>query len=522
MREDFRILIILERPFLATARAMIYVFNKKITLRVGNEEVIFDIDQSIKGPPVEDDECYGIDYLDTTIHLKTQELLEDDQLESFLVNNLEESIDQSDLESCESQKTQGPKRKQNAPLYSASANEIDERRLELKDLPSHLEYAYLKGNESCPVIISSKLSEKEKISLLQVLEKRKGTIAWKDIKGISPSFCIHKILLEESFKPVIQPQRRLNPKAQDVVKNKIVRLLDSGLIYPITDSPWASPIYVIPKKGKMTVVLNNNNELIPSRTVIGWRMPLGICNASTTFQRCMTAIFHDMVEDFMEVFMDDFLVFGNSFDQCLGNLDKILARSLENPNMGELTEEETADEFPDEHLMILKPKLNDEEPWLRGDKDFKNGDKVLLFNSCLKLHLGKLKSKWSDDYTEIDFSAEAEYRGVANVVAETCWLRNLLRKLYTLLSFATLVYCDYVNAVYLSCNLVQHQRTKHIEIDIHFISDLVAADQVRVLHVPSLYQFVDIFTKGLSSALFEEFRSSLSVCCPPALTAREC
>ncbi|GJX95140.1 ribonuclease H-like domain-containing protein [Tanacetum coccineum] len=119
-------------------------------------------------------------------------------------------------------------------------------------------------------------------------------------------------------------------------------------------------------------------------------------------------------------------------------------------------------------------------------------------------------------------SAEAEYRGVANVVAETCWLRNLLLELHSLLSSATLVYCDNVGAVYLSCNPVQHQRTKHIEIDIHFVRDLVAAGQVRVLHVPSRYQFADIFTKGLPSALFEEFRSSLSVRSPPALTAREC
>ncbi|GJW67183.1 ribonuclease H-like domain-containing protein, partial [Tanacetum coccineum] len=89
---------------------------------------------------------------------------------------------------------------------------------------------------------------------------------------------------------------------------------------------------------------------------------------------------------------------------------------------------------------------------------------------------------------------EAEYRGVANAVAETCWLRNLL---------------------------LQHQRTKHIEIDIHFVRDLVAAGQVRVLHVPSRYQFADIFTKGLPSALFEEFRTSLSVRCPPAPTAGE-
>ncbi|GJS78895.1 ribonuclease H-like domain-containing protein [Tanacetum coccineum] len=117
-------------------------------------------------------------------------------------------------------------------------------------------------------------------------------------------------------------------------------------------------------------------------------------------------------------------------------------------------------------------------------------------------------------------SAEAKYRGVANVVAETCWLRNLLYELHTPLSSATLVYCDNISAVYLSCNQVQHQRTKHIEIDIHFVRDLVVAGQIRVLHVPSCYQFADIFTKGLPSALFEEFRSSLR--CPPAPTAREC
>ncbi|GJS70182.1 ribonuclease H-like domain-containing protein [Tanacetum coccineum] len=119
-------------------------------------------------------------------------------------------------------------------------------------------------------------------------------------------------------------------------------------------------------------------------------------------------------------------------------------------------------------------------------------------------------------------SAEAEYRGVANVVAETCWLRNLLRKLHTPLSSATLVYCDNISAVYLSCNPVQHQRTKHIEIDIYFVRDLVPAGQVLVLHVPLRYQFADIFIKGLPSALFEEFRSSLSVRCPPAPTAGEC
>ncbi|GJV42892.1 ribonuclease H-like domain-containing protein [Tanacetum coccineum] len=99
-------------------------------------------------------------------------------------------------------------------------------------------------------------------------------------------------------------------------------------------------------------------------------------------------------------------------------------------------------------------------------------------------------------------SAEAEYRGVANVVAETAWLRNLLLELHAPLSTATIVYCDNVSAVYLSTNSVQHQRTKHIEIDIHFVRDYVASGQVRVLHVPSRYQYADIFTKALLS-IFE-------------------
>nr|GEV55749.1 NBS-containing resistance-like protein [Tanacetum cinerariifolium] len=116
-------------------------------------------------------------------------------------------------------------------------------------------------------------------------------------------------------------------------------------------------------------------------------------------------------------------------------------------------------------------------------------------------------------------SAEAEYRGVANVVAETRWLRNLLRELHSPLSAATLVYCNNFSATYLSANPVQHQRTKHIEIDIHFVRDLVTAGQVRVLYMPSRYQYADIFTKGLPSALFEDFRSSLSIRLPPVRTA---
>ncbi|GKE61184.1 ribonuclease H-like domain-containing protein [Tanacetum coccineum] len=120
------------------------------------------------------------------------------------------------------------------------------------------------------------------------------------------------------------------------------------------------------------------------------------------------------------------------------------------------------------------------------------------------------------------YCAEAEYRGVANAVAKTCWLRNLLRELLTPLATATLVYCDNVSAVYLSSNPMQHQRTKHIEIDIHFVRDLIATGAIRVLHILSRYQYVDIFTKGLPTSFLDEFRTSLSVRSSPVQTAGEC
>nr|GEW97586.1 hypothetical protein [Tanacetum cinerariifolium] len=198
-----RVPIILGRLFLATARAMIDVFNKKIMLRVGDDEVIFDVDQSIKRPSTEDDECYRIDYLDDTINTEAQELLTNDESDLFLLRGLEKSINQSDLESCESfeskrdneseepirhinlikmpnpiaQETAKPDNVEREYLYSASANEIHEKKPELKNLPHPLEYAYLHGDKSFPIIILSKLSEKEKILLLQVLEKRNGAIA---------------------------------------------------------------------------------------------------------------------------------------------------------------------------------------------------------------------------------------------------------------------------------------------------------------------------------------------------------
>jgi hypothetical protein len=119
-------------------------------------------------------------------------------------------------------------------------------------------------------------------------------------------------------------------------------------------------------------------------------------------------------------------------------------------------------------------------------------------------------------------SAEAEYRAVANCVAESVWLRQLLLELHQPVSKATVVYCDNISATYLSTNPVQHQRTKHVEIDLHFVRDRVSLGEVRVLHVPTSSQYADIFTKGLPTTVFEEFRTSLNIVPHQASTAGGC
>nr|GEZ12231.1 hypothetical protein [Tanacetum cinerariifolium] len=113
--------------------------------------------------------------------------------------------------------------------------------VELKDIPPHLEYAFLEGDDKLLVIIAKDLSAEEKIALITVLKSHKRAIAWKlsDIKGVDPEFCTHKILMEEDFEPAVQHQRRVNPKIYDVIKNEVLKLLDVGLIYLIFDSPWS-------------------------------------------------------------------------------------------------------------------------------------------------------------------------------------------------------------------------------------------------------------------------------------------
>ncbi|GJU28352.1 hypothetical protein Tco_1166973 [Tanacetum coccineum] len=137
-----------------------------------------------------------------------------------------------------------------AKTVEPSINEPPE--VELKELPPHLEYAFLEGDDKLPVIIAKELKDEEKAALLKVLKSQSGAIDWKlsDIKGVSPEFCTHKILMEEDYEPSVQSQRRVNPKIHDVIKKEVEKLLDAGLIYPISDSPWVSPYMCVPKKSK--------------------------------------------------------------------------------------------------------------------------------------------------------------------------------------------------------------------------------------------------------------------------------
>ncbi|GKC20850.1 putative nucleotidyltransferase, ribonuclease H [Tanacetum coccineum] len=284
MKEDHKILIILERPFLATTHAMIDVFNKKISFKLGNETITFDIEKSMKFSTPEDDECLSVDMVDKVVSDLVHEILLSSLLNSFLFEPIvnyqkendtnlweEEDDDPDDLD-----KSVPPSYHDNwepirPTLFATNTFETEKQPPKLKELPSRLEYAFLNNNQEFPVVISSLLTPQEKESLLKVLTQHKAALAWKvaDIKGISPSFCAYKIQMEHNFKPVVQPQRRLNPKVQDVVKAEIVKLFDSGLIYAILDSPWVSPINVVPKKGRITVITNENNELVSTRIVTG-------------------------------------------------------------------------------------------------------------------------------------------------------------------------------------------------------------------------------------------------------------
>ncbi|XP_065879878.1 uncharacterized protein [Euphorbia lathyris] len=373
--------LIFGRPFMNTGRALVDVSEGKVVLRIGDDKIEFDMNQVMKYP-MEDFACMKLDLIEECVNdiVKKEEIIEPIMSEELEDKDPERLI------------------REDGPVPPSI---VVPPKLELKELPSHLRYAFLGEGDSLPIIISNKLTQVQEEKLKEVVRNRIGSMGWQisDLKGINPSIVMHRIHLEEDKPPKADRQRRLNPNMKEVVKNEITKLLDNGIIYPISDSEWVSPIHCVAKKGGITVVRNEEGELIPTRTTTGWRvcidyrnlnkatrkdhfllpfidqmierivghafyyfldgysgffqiyiypddqdkttftcpygtfayrrMPFGLCNAPATFQRCMTAIFNDFIKDIMEVFMDDFSVYGDSFDSCLENLDKVLSRCEE-------------------------------------------------------------------------------------------------------------------------------------------------------------------------------------------------
>nr|GEY22143.1 hypothetical protein [Tanacetum cinerariifolium] len=258
---DPRVPLILGRPFLSTAHALIDVYEGEITLRHDDQSltlkcgvtplISYNNLESLNKNSLENltpfsasdfllleeaDSFIAIDdepissNIDATYYDPEGDIL---ILEALLNNDLEPLSNQKDffLTLHKDLKVIEPK--------NQSFKEEEQPEVELKELPPHLEYVFLGDNEKWPVIITKDLCSNEKTALINVLKSQKKAIAWKltNIKVIDPEFCSHKILLEEDYSPKVQSQRRVNIKIHDVIKKEVKKLLDAGLIYPISDSP---------------------------------------------------------------------------------------------------------------------------------------------------------------------------------------------------------------------------------------------------------------------------------------------
>nr|GFB85080.1 reverse transcriptase domain-containing protein [Tanacetum cinerariifolium] len=254
-----RVPLILKRSFLKTRRALIDVFEGELTHRVGKEAITFNLDQTSRySANYSDITAKRIDVIDMACEEYSQEVLGfSDTISSANPNPHYDPIVSATSPTLTlfEKINYLPEVWKELKICKAKTDKssVDEPPMvELKALPPHLEYAFLEGDDKLPVIIAKDLSVEEKTVLLTVLKSHKQAIAWKlsDIKGINPEFCTHKILMEEDFTPAVQHQRRVNPKIHDVI----------------------NPVHCVPKKGGFTVVENDDNELLPTRLVTGWRV----------------------------------------------------------------------------------------------------------------------------------------------------------------------------------------------------------------------------------------------------------
>ncbi|XP_070669151.1 uncharacterized protein [Malus domestica] len=280
--------LILGRPFLRTAHTKIDVYDGTLTMEIDGEIVKFRIFNVMRYPS-ELKSCLSLDVFDYFVQDCFNEGVGQDTLEKALVHsithgnfNYSEHIEEELIQTVASLESLSPIRGKCSSYFISlpTSNEktlpsvIQAPKFELKPIPEHLKYAFLGEDETLPVIISSQLTAEEGEKLIRVLKDHKTAIAWSiaDIKGINPATCMHRILLEDGAKPTREAQRRLNPLMMEVVKKEVIKLLDVGIIYPISDSKWVSPIQVVLKRSEVTVVKNEASELVPTRVQNSWRV----------------------------------------------------------------------------------------------------------------------------------------------------------------------------------------------------------------------------------------------------------
>ncbi|CAM8978611.1 unnamed protein product [Rhodiola kirilowii] len=263
--------VILGRPFLNTVEAVIKCGEGSIELKIGNEKLKFFLKNAMKAP-TSSFECYMLDISCETFGLtsfenEVMELEDSSTLFASLMNMEDEDLGDITLGEGE----QEPSAHENKEDPVPRGKEFEG---ELKPIPSNLRYEFLGSNATYPVIVGATLNEDETSKLVHVLKANKKALGYSidDITGISPSLCMHRINLEENVKPSRELLRRLNPKLSEAVFKEITKLRDAGIIYSVPDSEWVSPIHVVPKMGGLTVVQNDKGELVPTRSVNGWRM----------------------------------------------------------------------------------------------------------------------------------------------------------------------------------------------------------------------------------------------------------
>ena len=281
MEEDSQAPLLLGRPFLATGAALIDMQKGVLTLRVGEEAAAFNLIQGIQNIDIDRENFNVVDEvynLNPDVHndCNDQIFINEKEMNFQYIEDDYSDYPYNSFHSIETVMSMTQRRDEQEGNNGKEEiqQETSEEGLVLKELPSHLKYVYLEPPKRKPVIISARLSDEEELKLLQILKKHKKSIAWsiEELTGISPLVCMHKILLEETSRPTVEHQRRLNPVMKEVVKKEVLKLLNDGFIYAISDSPWVSPVHVVPKKGGFTVIRNEKNELIPIRTVTCWRV----------------------------------------------------------------------------------------------------------------------------------------------------------------------------------------------------------------------------------------------------------